>query len=85
MILEIDILNATVSALLPITLTGVIVGIFKVAEFNEHKKSVADWMSDTIKQMDRHETNDENRQKEVISRIETAEQNLFNVLKDLKK
>lgn len=85
MILEIDFLNVTVSSLLPVTITGVLVGIFKVAEFNEHKKSVFQWMEDANSKMDKHEQNDENRQKEVINRISTAEQNLFDTIKELAK
>jgi len=81
----IDILSATVSALLPITLSGIVVGIFKVAEFNEHKKTTVDWMEATIKQMDKHETNDENRQREVMSRIDKAEQNILDNWKELAK
>jgi len=83
MILEIDLLNASVSALIPVSITGIVVGIFKIAEFNEHKKSMSQWMEDTVNKMDKHETNDENRQKEVIERISVAEQNLFNTLKDI--
>lgn len=83
MLLEIDILNASVAALIPITITGVFVGISKVAEFNEHKKSVADWMVDANKKMDTHETNDENRQKEVLSRMESMERNILENWKQL--
>ena len=79
MIVLIDILNATVSALVPLTLSGVVIGIFKVAEFNEHKKTTEDWMKSTIKQMDKHELNDSERQKEVLERISTAEQNILTV------
>lgn len=80
-----DLLNASVSALIPVSITGIVVGIFKVAEFNEHKKSMSQWMEDTVSKMDKHETNDGNRQKEVINRISTAEQNLFDTIKELAK
>lgn len=85
MILEIDILNASVAALIPVSITGFYVGITKIAEFNEHRKSVAMWMEDANAKMDKHETNDENRQKEVISRIETAEKNILDTWKQLAK
>lgn len=39
MTFELDFIQATVSALVPVTLAGVVVGISKVAEFNQHKKN----------------------------------------------
>ena len=85
MTLEIDVLNATVSALVPLTLSGVVIGIFKIAEFNEHKKTTEDWMQSTIKQMDKHEQNDAARQLEVLSRIEAAEKNILENWKEIVK
>lgn len=84
--LDIDIVQATVSALVPVTITGVVVGIYKVAEFNQHKITAEQWMEETAKKMDKHETNDESRQQEVIRRMEKMEENLlYNWKRDLKK
>lgn len=85
MIFLVDILATTVSALVPLTLSGVVIGIFKIAEFNEHKKTTEDWMKNTIKQMDKHEHNDAARQQEVLSRIESAEQNILENWKEIMK
>lgn len=85
MILAIDLLNASVAALIPISITGIVVGIAKVAEFNEHKKSVAEWMESANEKMDKHETNDDNRQKEVMRRMDTLESNILDNWKTLAK
>lgn len=85
MILEVDFVNASVSALIPISITGIVVGIYKVAEFNQHKKSVETWMEDATTKMDKHESNDENRQLEVIRRMEKMEENLMDNWKELIK
>ena len=82
MILEIDILNATVSALVPISITGIVVGIFKVAEFNEHKMTTEEWMKTATKKMDKHEENDENRQKEVMQSLKEVEKNILDFYKN---
>ena len=81
MTLEIDILNATVSALVPVSVTGIVVGIFKVAEFNEHKKTTEDWMIAATKKMDKHEENDQNRQREVMESLKEVEKNILDFYK----
>lgn len=85
MTFELDFIQATVSALVPVTLAGVVVGISKVAEFNQHKKTTEQWMEETAKKMDKHESNDENRQREVLRRIETMEGNILDIVKEQRK
>lgn len=73
---------ALLLVLVPISVAGAVVGIKKVGEFEEHKRSVNDTMHLFRGELQNHEKRDEERQGEVLERIATAEKNILEVYKN---